>query len=71
MLEFNNFSEFSEEMLTYCRRDVELTHKVYNHLKLEGKRFSNYSLRLEHDIRSIDPSMGRPIDGSIQRWEDP
>ena len=52
-LEFNNFSEFSQEMLTYCRRDVELTHKVYNHLKLEGKRFSDYSLRLEHDIRSI------------------
>ena len=40
-------------MLTYCKRDVELTHKVYNHLKLEGKNFSDYSLRLEHDIRSI------------------
>ena len=52
-LEFNNFTEFSQEMLTYCRRDVELTHKVYNHLKLEGKTFSDYSLRLEHDIRSI------------------
>ena len=45
-LEFNNFTQFSQEMLTYCRRDVELTHKVYNHLKLEGKRFSDYSLRL-------------------------
>ena len=52
-LEFNDFSKFTNEMLTYCKRDVELTHKVYNHLKLEGKNFSDYSLRLEHDIRSI------------------
>ena len=52
-IEFNDFSKFTNEMLTYCKRDVELTHKVYNHLKLEGKNFSDYSLRLEHDIRSI------------------
>ena len=52
-LEFNDFSKFTNEMLTYCRRDVELTHKVYNQLKLEGNKFSNSSLRLEHDIRSI------------------
>ena len=52
-IEFHDFSKFTNEMLTYCKRDVELTHKVYNHLKLEGKSFSDYSLRLEHDIRSI------------------
>tara|TARA_R100000353_G_scaffold35832_1_gene28521 strand:+ start:23 stop:1723 length:1701 start_codon:yes stop_codon:yes gene_type:complete len=52
-IEFHDFSKFTNEMLTYCKRDVELTHKVYNHLKLEGKNFSDYSLRLEHDIRSI------------------
>ena len=32
--------------------DVEVPEKV-SIRKLEGKRFSNYSLRLEHDIRSI------------------
>ena len=52
-IEFHDFSKFTNEMLTYCKRDVELTHKVYNHLKLEGKSFSDYALRLEHDIRSI------------------
>ena len=52
-LEFTDFSKFTNEMLTYCRRDVELTHKVYNQLKLEGNKFSHESLRLEHDIRSI------------------
>ena len=52
-IEFHDFSKFTNEMLTYCKRDVELTHKVYNYLKLEGKNFSDYSLRLEHDIRSI------------------
>ena len=45
-LEFNDFSKFTNEMLTYCRRDVELTHKVYNQLKLECNKFSNSSLRL-------------------------
>ena len=40
-------------MLTYFRLAVELTPKVYNHFKPEGKRSSDYSLRLEHDIRSI------------------
>ena len=52
-IEFHDFSKFTNEMLTYCRRDVELTHKVYNYLKQEGKNFSDYSLRLEHDVRSI------------------
>ena len=52
-IEFHDFSKFTNEMLTYCKRDVELTHKVYNHLKQEGKNFSDYSIRLEHDVRSI------------------
>ena len=52
-IEFHDFSKFTNEMLTYCKRDVELTHKVYNHLKKEGKNFSDYSIRLEHDVRSI------------------
>ncbi len=52
-IDFHDFSGFSNEMLTYCKRDVDLTHKVYNHLRLEGRKFSPESLRLEHDIRAI------------------
>ena len=52
-IEFNNFSQFSQEMLTYCKRDVDVTHQVYKRLIVEGKNFSKKSLRLEHDIRSI------------------
>jgi len=29
-IEFSNFDEYSEEMLTYCIRDVQLNTKVYN-----------------------------------------
>ena len=28
----NNFDRFSEELVTYCINDVELTHKLFNHL---------------------------------------
>lgn len=31
-IKFNEFEKFSEEMLTYCVRDVELNHKVYDYL---------------------------------------
>ena len=31
-IDFDDFSEFSEEMLTYCKMDVEITGKLYNYL---------------------------------------
>jgi DNA polymerase-1 len=50
-IKFNDFSRFTNEMLTYCKRDVDVTVKLFN-------IFSDYihspdwktSLRLEHDI---------------------
>ena len=54
-LEFNNFSEFTEEMLTYCVRDVELNTKVYEILMREfaaqsaTKPLISNGLRAEHD----------------------
>jgi len=53
--EFDNWSEFSEEMLTYCVRDVELNTKVYEILMKEFKEQSttkpliSKGLRAEHD----------------------
>jgi len=54
-LEFSNFSEFTEEMLTYCVRDVELNTKVYEILMREfaaqsaTKPLISNGLRAEHD----------------------
>ncbi len=44
-----DWSKFSEEMLTYCIRDTEITTKLYRHLKL--KELSEDALQLEYDIR--------------------
>ena len=52
-IEFNDWSEYSEEMLKYCIRDVEITERVYNILVPEMKRFSPRSIRLEHQVRAI------------------
>ena len=44
-----DWSKFSEEMLTYCIRDTEITTKLYRHLKL--KELSKDALELEHATR--------------------
>lgn len=52
-IQFEDFSRYSDEMLKYCIRDVELTAKVYTTLVPELKKFSPRSIRLEHQIRAI------------------
>jgi len=52
-MECEDYSEYSEDMLEYCKNDVLLTEKVYNSLNDEGKDFSEESIALEHKIRAI------------------
>lgn len=52
-IDFDDWSSYSEEMLKYCIRDVEITEKIYNTLIPELKRFSPRSIRLEHQVRAI------------------
>ena len=52
-MEYEDFSQYSESMLEYCKNDVELTHQVYNKLAKEGATFSNKSIRMEHQVRAI------------------
>ena len=48
-----NFDYYTEEMLEYCKQDVNITYKLYNYLKEEGSKFSKRSIDLEHRIRKI------------------
>jgi len=49
---FEQFDFFSEEMLTYCRNDVDLTQKLYKFLIKRTEDFGE-SIKLEHDVAKI------------------
>jgi len=47
-IDFKDFSEYSEEMLMYCKQDVQVTLKLYKHIVKE--KYPESALRLEHDF---------------------
>ena len=49
----NSFATYTHELQKYCQQDVDITHKLYEHLKKEGQGFSKSSIDLEHQIRVI------------------
>ena len=49
--DFEEFEEFSQEMLEYCENDVKLNYKLY--CKLLEANFSDESVQLEHEIHTI------------------
>ena len=51
--EIDSYEVYTPEMLEYCKQDVAITHKVYQVLQQEGKRFSQMSIDIEHKIRVI------------------
>jgi DNA polymerase-1 len=51
-IDFEQFDFFSEEMLTYCRNDVDLTQKLYKFLIKRTEDFGE-SIKLEHDVAKI------------------
>ena len=51
-IHFEQFDYFSEDMLTYCRNDVELTERLYKFLINKTKDFGQ-SVELEHKVAQI------------------
>ena len=47
------FEYYSPQMLSYCINDVELTHKLLEHLLQEGYKFSEDSIKREHLFRYL------------------
>ena len=52
-IEFEDYQNYSAEMLNYCVRDVQLNTLVLKELKKEAKGFSKESVCLEHDVADI------------------
>ena len=52
-IEFDDYDNFSQDMVTYCERDVKLNYLVYNKLKEESAGFSMDSVNTEHKVADI------------------
>ena len=73
-IEFKDFSEYTEEMLVYCVRDVEVTTRIYNAQKEFVKEYPK-SIKLEHILagiiaKQIDTGFGFDIDAADQLERD-
>ncbi len=51
--EHDDWTKFSPEMLSRCKRDVLVNIKLYKHLLIEGRKFSKKSIQIEHHFRHI------------------
>lgn len=52
-IEFNDFTELTEDMVTYCKRDVDLTYELYEHLRSHVDYPSSKVRELEYKVASI------------------
>ena len=52
-IEFDDYQNYSTEMLDYCVRDVQLNTLVLSELRKESKGFSKESIDLEQDVAKI------------------
>ncbi len=52
-IEFEDYQNYSTEMLNYCVRDVQLNTLVYKRLQIESRGFSKESVDLEHQVVKI------------------
>lgn len=49
----NDWSKYSKEMEEYCKQDVQVTKKLYTHLKRKAVWLPETALQLEQDVQKI------------------
>jgi len=52
-IDFDDYDNYSEEMLEYCCQDTRVTKKLYLSLKPSMANWSDRSIQLEYQVRSI------------------
>ena len=52
-INFKDFDHLSDEMITYCKRDVDITERVWINLQQDIKDIGRRSIDLEYKIRSL------------------
>jgi DNA polymerase I len=72
-LEFKDFSEYSEEMLVYCKQDVSVTSKLWEHIS--DQSYPEQALKLEHDFalainKQIRAGVSFDVDAAIDLVDD-
>ena len=51
--DFDDYDNYSEEMLEYCKQDTRVTKKLYLSLKPSMANWSDRSIELEYQVRSL------------------
>jgi len=52
-IDFEDYLNYSPEMMKYCVKDVQLNTMVFKNLRFEAKGFSKDSIKLEHDVARL------------------
>ena len=52
-IDFDDYKNYSKEMLTYCTRDVQLNTVLFHHLRKEGTGFNKDCVALEQDVARV------------------
>ena len=50
---YNDWSKYTKEMEEYCKQDVQVTKKLYQHLKRKTTWLPETALQLEQDVQKI------------------
>jgi DNA polymerase I-like protein with 3'-5' exonuclease and polymerase domains len=52
-IKFKDFSHLSDEMITYCKRDVDITERVWINLQPDIQKIDRRAIDLEYKIRAL------------------